>query len=240
MKLEHFDEGRASACANMARDLAMLEIYPRRDALRLRHYDWEPDSFSFGYSQPYAWIVGQAVRGAQLARRPTGGGLVDHRNDWTYAFVIPPEHPFHHAKALEVYRLVHEAIAVALTEAGRPAALQPEEREDSPLVPGTSKHVRGVCFAGAETFDVIDPSTKLKLAGAAMKRNREGLLIQGSIDRTMTGAIDWRVFRANFVRNLALRFGATDVAAVEPPVYPPEAFNPILERLSSSRWNQRA
>lgn len=240
MRLEHFDEGRASACANMARDLAMLEIYPRREALRLRHYDWEPDCFSFGYSQPYEWIAGQAVRGAQLARRPTGGGLVDHRNDWTYAFVIPPEHPFHHTSALTVYRLVHEAIALALADAGRPAALQPEAPKDSTLLPGTSKQVRGVCFAGAETFDVIDPSTKLKLAGAAMKRNHEGLLIQGSIDRLMTGAIDWNVFRTNLVRNLAIRFGATEVAPVEAPAYPAETFGPILERLSSDRWNRRA
>ena len=238
--LEHFDEGRAAACANMALDFALLEIYPRRDALRLRHYDWEPDCFSFGYSQPYEWIAGQAVRDAQLARRPTGGGLVDHRNDWTYAFVIPAGHPFHHTSALTVYRLVHEAIAVALIEVGRPAALQPEAREDSPLLPGTSKQVRGVCFAGAETFDVIDPATKLKLAGAAMKRNREGLLIQGSIDRTMTGAIDWNAFRAGFVRNLAIRFGATGVAAVEAPAYPANAFGPILERLSSDHWNRRA
>jgi lipoyl(octanoyl) transferase len=239
MKLEHFDEGRFPATENMARDLVMLENYPRADVLRFRHYGWEPDCFSFGYSQPYEWIKGQAVRGAQLARRPTGGGLVDHRNDWTYAFVIPPTHPFHHAPALDVYRFVHEAIAEAMSHLGRPASLQPEKTPEAPTLPGMPQRVRGLCFAGAETYDVIDPKTRIKLAGAAMKRNHEGLLMQGSIDRLTTGDIDWTAFRACFIHNLAVRFGATEMQAVDAPVYPAEVLKSAIEKLSSDHWNKR-
>lgn len=238
MILEHFDQARFSATENMARDLAMLEIYPRPDVMRLRHYEWEPDCFSFGYSQRHEWIKGQAVRGAHLARRPTGGGLVDHRNDWTYAFVLPACHPSHHANALDVYRHVHEAIANAMTTLGRPATLQPEEK-DEPTLPGMPKRVRGLCFAGAETFDVIDPKTRIKLAGAAMKRNHSGLLMQGSIDRLTTGTLDWNAFRELFLQNLATLFGATQTQAVPAPDYPADALAALIEKLSSAHWNER-
>jgi lipoyl(octanoyl) transferase len=235
MTLEHFDEDRFSAVENMARDLLLLEAYPRPETLRLRHYSWEPGCFTFGYSQVFAWIQGQAIRDAQLARRPTGGGLVDHRNDWTFALAIPPEHPYHRAPALDVYRSVHEAIAEALTSVGKTATLQPLE----PELPGMPKKVRGLCFAGAETFDVIDPVSRKKLAGAAMKRNHDGLLMQGSIDRLMTGKIDWMAFRAQFIRNLSARFEATETAAVEPPVYAPELLAETVAKIGTDHWNRR-
>jgi lipoate-protein ligase A len=238
MTFEHFDEDRFPAVENMARDLLLLESYPRPATLRLRHYSWEPECFTFGYSQVFEWIKGQAIHGAQLARRPTGGGLVDHRNDWTFALAIPPEHPFHRAPALDVYRSVHEAVAEAMTACGRPATLQPPEPE-LPQLPGMPKRVHGLCFAGAETFDVIDPVSRKKLAGAAMKRNRDGLLMQGSIDRWMTGKLDWTAFRAQFVRNLATRFEASESVVVEPPVYAPELLKSAIEKIGSDHWNRR-
>ena len=238
MTFEHFDEDRFSAVENMARDLLLLETYPRPAALRLRHYSWEPDCFTFGYSQVFEWIQGQAIRGAQLARRPTGGGLVDHRNDWTFALAIPPEHAFHRTPALDVYRYVHEAIAEAMTAVGKPATLQPHEPEP-PQLPGMPRRVRGLCFAGAETFDVIDPVSRKKLAGAAMKRNHDGLLMQGSIDRIMTRKIDSTAFREHFIRNLAARFGVTESVAVEPPVYAPELLKSAIEKIGSDHWNRR-
>ena len=239
MILEHFDEGRSCAAGNMARDLLLLEDYPRPDALRLRHYAWEPDCFTFGYSQKFEWIRAQCPEGAQLARRPTGGGLVDHRHDWTFALAIPATHPFHHAPAIDVYRFVHEAIALAFEALGRPATLQPEETTPGPALPGMPKRVRGLCFAGAEPCDVIDPASRVKIAGAAMKRNRNGVLLQGSIDKLVAGELDWTAFRARFVRNLAVRFGVTGVAEVEPPPYPADALAATVKRLSADTWLMR-
>jgi lipoate-protein ligase A len=238
MILEHFDEGRFRAAENMARDLSLLEDYPRPDALRLRHYAWEPDCFTFGYSQKFEWIRAQCPEGAQLARRPTGGGLVDHRSDWTFALAISAEHPFHHAPAIDVYRYVHEAIAKAFMALGRPATLQPEEAP-SPALPGMPKRVRGLCFAGAEPCDVIDPAKRVKIAGAAMKRNRCGVLLQGSIDRLVAGEVDWTAFRALFVRNLSTRFGVTGVAEVEAPPYPADALAATMAKLASDTWLKR-
>ena len=238
MILEHFDQNRFPAVENMALDLLMLESYPRPDVLRLRHYSWEPDCFTFGYSQVYEWIEGQAVRGAQLARRPTGGGFVDHRNDWTYAFVIPAGHPLHHAPAIDVYRLVHDSIAQAMSAIGRPAVLQPEE-DEQPDIPGMPKRVRGLCFAGAEPCDVIAPESRLKIAGAAMKRNKNGVLIQGSIDRLVTGDLDWTAFRERFVAGLAAAFDADESVSVDAPDYGETVRSAAVEKIGSDHWNRR-
>jgi lipoyl(octanoyl) transferase len=242
MTFEHFDDGRFSAVENMARDMLLLEAYPRPDVVRMRHYDWEPDSFTFGYSQIYEWIKGQAVRGAQLARRPTGGGLVDHRHDWTYALAIPPAHSFYHADALAVYRIVHEAVADALVSLGCPATLQPkdDEPDDRPLIfPAAPKRVRGLCFAGAETFDVIDPVSRRKIAGAAMKRNKRGLLMQGSIDKAVAGEPDWRAFDEEFSRRLGGRLSADAISKVVIPSYPPDELAEFTARLGAEAWNKR-
>ena len=242
MTLEHFDDGRFSAAENMARDLLLLENHQGPGSIRLRHYDWEPDCFTFGYSQCYEWIKGQAIRGAQLARRPTGGGLVDHRADWTYALAISPEHPDYRANALEVYRKVHNALALALESAGKPATLQPKEEEGKlPLLflGSGPKHVRGLCFSGAETYDVIDPVSRKKIAGAAMKRNKSGLLMQGSVDRHVTGDIDWTIFRNKFVGNLATEFDAEKIGNISLPVYPKNLLSDTIKKFSSDAWNKR-
>ena len=238
MILEHFDEGRFSAVENMALDLLMLEAYPRPEALRLRNYSWEPDCFTFGYSQHYDWIALQTVRGAQLARRPTGGGLVDHRHDWTFALVIPVQHPFYHAPALDVYRDVHNAVAKALEAVGRPATLQPEAIA-IPTLPGQPKRVRGLCFAGAEVGDVIAPETRAKICGAAMKRNHSGLLMQGSIDRKVAGELDWKAFREHFVGNLTATLAASEATAVKPPSYDAKLLTETIAKIGSELWNKR-
>ncbi|MBN1403472.1 MAG: hypothetical protein JW942_03265 [Opitutales bacterium] len=237
MILEHFDEGPASAVMNMALDLLLLESYPAVDALRLRHYGWTPDCFSFGYSQKEEWIRAQCPQGAELARRPTGGGLVDHRNDWTFAFVLPASHPMHHAPAIDVYRAVHQAIADAMTALGRPACLQPEE-DETPSA-GMPKRVRGLCFAGAEPCDVIDPKSRVKIAGAAMKRNKCGVLLQGSIDRLVTGALDWAAFRELFIQGLQTSFGAWESRAVPSPSYDKAQVLETAQMMSQDKWLRR-
>jgi lipoate-protein ligase A len=44
-----------------------------------------------------------------------------------------------------------------------------------------NKPAPGRCFIGAEQFDLVQGT--LKIAGAAQRRNRQGLLIQGSVQQ---------------------------------------------------------
>src|SRR5690606_34991168 len=115
MKLHLLADRSGGAAENMATDFMLLQRYPVA-AVRLRHYDWHRPAFTFGYSQKIAFVRTQmpADEPIELCRRPTGGGVVDHHDDWTYSLVIPRGHPLEELPATQSYRLIHESLAVAL------------------------------------------------------------------------------------------------------------------------------
>lgn len=153
---------------NMALDEALLEAAARVEHPVLRFYGWREEAASFGYFQKYA-DVEQMTGLRPLIRRPTGGGLVPHKADWTYSLTIPPSHPWYALRAEESYRRMHEWICDAFGALG----------VETSLAPCCQKELPGQCFAGAEKFDLLWHGRKL--AGAAQRRTRNGLLIQGSI-----------------------------------------------------------
>jgi len=162
---------RSGLCApahNMACDEALLEGVAQLGQPVLRFYGWTEPAATFGYFQKFA-EAGRMTALRPLIRRPTGGGLVPHDADWTYSFVIPPDDPWYALKAAESYRRMHEWIRAAFAAMNVAAELSPGCRNDLP----------GHCFAGAEQFDVV--LGERKLAGAAQRRTKNGLLIQGSI-----------------------------------------------------------
>jgi lipoate-protein ligase A len=71
---------------------------------------------------------------------------------------------------------LHRWVTAALRAANVPAELAPTARKEIP----------GQCFAGAEQYDVLLGGRKI--AGAAQRRTRDGLLIQGSIQNLPAGA----------------------------------------------------
>jgi lipoate-protein ligase A len=152
----------------MAVDEALLEFVAQWNQPVLRFYGWTEPAATFGYSQRYADIARwTALR--PLVRRPTGGGLVPHDADWTYSLAFPPLHSWYHLKAVESYKAVHEWLARAFSALGVSTRLAPTALATAP----------GQCFAGAERFDLLLQDAKI--AGAAQRRNRSGLLIQGSV-----------------------------------------------------------
>jgi lipoate-protein ligase A len=152
----------------MAWDEALLEHAAAAARPVLRFYGWTEPAATFGYFQRHAEVA-QWTRLRPLIRRPTGGGLVPHDADWTYSLAFPPGHDWYALKAVESYRAVHEWVLAALGAAGATAELAPVS------IPVG----RGQCFLGAEQFDVVQAGQKI--AGAAQRRTRQGLLIQGSI-----------------------------------------------------------
>jgi lipoyl(octanoyl) transferase len=160
--------GPGSAAINMATDEALLLHVARLAKPVLRFYAWSEPAASFGYFQRYAEVANTTPL-RPLVRRPTGGGIVPHDFDWTYSVVVPPGHFWYQLKAVESYRRMHEWIQAAFSEIGVAAELALERRQE----PGTQ------CFVGAEQFDVV--ANERKIAGAAQRRTRDGLLIQGSV-----------------------------------------------------------
>jgi lipoyl(octanoyl) transferase len=223
-----------AAAENMATDFLLLQRYPGPAAPRFRHYGWQRESFTFGYSQKIAFVRANLPEGSfDLCRRPTGGGIVDHRNDWTYTLIIPRGHPLEEERAAHSYRAAHEALAVALTGLGQPVELKavcepPPEGAD--CAPGP-----GVCFQRAELFDVVNRANGAKVAGAAQKRNKHGLLLQGSIAKSTLGALDWDLFGERFAGELARVLRADEQPTSWPELNEDEVSG-LTEQYSTPEW----
>jgi lipoate-protein ligase A len=236
----------AGAAENMAVDFLLLQRYPQPAAPRFRHYEWRGPACTFGYAQKIAAVRELLATEARLqspdtdggrldlCRRPTGGGLVDHRADWTYALVIPRGHPFEEARATQSYRLIHEALAAALRAQDIPAATKPTADE-------AAAEAGGVCFQRAEVHDVVHTVTPAKIAGAAQKRNVHGLLFQGSILRPAVTAgaagFDWARFETEFVAQLAAALGAT-AENVPWPEFNEDEVSGLTEQYASAEWRE--
>ena len=150
---------------NMAVDEALLETaaFPT-----LRFYRWEVPSLSFGYFGSFAEVAAQQ-QDREIVRRWTGGGVVPHGEDLTYSVIVPATHPFFARSSLEIYSELHDAIRRTLNQIGVEATLA------KAVAPKISED----CFANAVRADVL--SDGRKIAGAAHRRSRAGLLHQGSI-----------------------------------------------------------
>lgn len=182
----HDDREPRSAAMNMAVDEALLE-----DAAApiLRFYRWRQPSLSFGYFGLYSEVAGQSNE-REIVRRWTGGGIVPHGDDVTYSVIIPVSHPFFARSSPEIYAALHDAIRSTLDANGVQATLAHS------AAPKVSEN----CFANAVRADVM--SGEKKIAGAAHRRSRTGLLHQGSIQqRDLPDR-----FRSDFAQALCERF----------------------------------
>src|SRR5271154_975865 len=162
------NSGKGDAAFNMALDEALLENFSRLGKPGLRFYGWTEPAATFGYFQKFSEVE-RATLLRPLIRRPTGGGIVPHDADWTYSFVVPPNHEWYLLAAVESYRRVHEWIQGAFTKLN----------VMTELASCCKKSTTGECLVGHEKSDVLWNGKKI--AGAAQRRNKLGLLIQGSV-----------------------------------------------------------
>jgi lipoate-protein ligase A len=174
------NSGKCGAAFNMALDEALLEAMPRLQQPVLRFYGWTEPAATFGYFQKFSEVE-RATLLRRLIRRPTGGGIVPHDADWTYSAAFPPGHEWHALKAEESYRRIHDWLRLAFAEM----------KIETELAPCCKKSLPGQCFVGHEKFDLLWHGKKI--AGAAQRRNKFGLLIQGSVQPPPLGLTraDW-------------------------------------------------
>lgn len=135
----------------------------------LRVYRWAGEWGSVGYFGKIA-EASAAFPGLDLVRRWTGGGIVDHRADWTYTLVAPQGEPLAGWRGAESYRRIHEALAETLAAEGIAARSSAGDGETG----------AALCFENPVSHDLIGVNGG-KLAGAGQRRSRQGLLHQGSV-----------------------------------------------------------
>ena len=179
-----------TAALNMAIDEALLEGATQPT---IRFYRWNHPALSFGYFGRYADVENHESQ-RDIVRRWTGGGIVFHGRDLTYSIVIPASDSAFAGSSMSIYEKVHGALRdtlIAKAERGAaccshaPVARQIRDwpaEHNGPQGRGYNQHL---CFANPVRADVM--LNGRKIAGAAQRRTRRGLLQQGSIQNIDLG-----------------------------------------------------
>jgi lipoate-protein ligase A len=195
----YHDDSSRSAAMNMALDEALLE---NAKVPSLRLYRWDHAALSFGYFGRYADVALHEPE-RELVRRWTGGGIVFHGDDLTYSIVIPAIDAAFAESAMSIYEKTHRAIRNILVSIGQRAIIAAAADR------GTGASYRQHCFANPVRADVLIDGKKV--AGAAQRRTRAGLLQQGSI-QLATGDVDLAAdFETHFARELSEEAIARDL-----------------------------
>ncbi len=222
------------AATNMAIDASLLDSTPSGITV-LRHYGWSEPALTFGYTQRIEAVKDTIDTDIRLCRRLTGGGIVDHRNDWTYALVISADVPVASEPAIDLYLKIHSAIQATLAAQQVDSHLAPCPKacgEIPPVIEGPDQ-----CFVQPVANDVLNQQGQ-KIAGAAMKRTRAGLLVQGSIDRAaLPEDFDYNTFGKQLPTQLAqaldLEIGHSDDL---PALFDGPRIQQERERFQSDEW----
>lgn len=217
------DREAHSAAHNMARDEALLRVTSRPV---LRIYRWHVSALSFGCFVP--WREAKAARGnavQEMVRRWTGGGVVPHGDgtDWTYSLILPRHESLARVPISDSYRTIHLALVRALQHVGVPATFA------AAPAPGLG----GLCFAAPVAYDVMAEGRKI--AGAAQRRTRHGLLHQGSVQLP---ALSETAFSA-LARSLAADVvNVTHASDIEPALVdlPDLAENLVQNKYGTTEW----
>ncbi len=170
------DTGVRTAQENMRLDSEMFSSL--EDQCILHFYDWSGPSATYGYFvDPAAFLQMEEARarGLQLARRPTGGGVVFHIWDIAFSVLVPSSSPHFSQNTLENYRFVNEAVQRAAEEFLGRKNLQLTPTDALALDSAATRF----CMARPTKYDLVWEGRKI--AGAAQRQGKKGFLHQGTI-----------------------------------------------------------
>ena len=210
---------------NMAVDELLLEK-PEflQGRILLRLYGWDRPSVSIGYSQKYGAV--SAESGYSVVRRPTGGGIVYHDMDLTYTVVVPALHPIEKLDRVESYHVFHRAVLRAMSVFGKKGSLA-----DSSV--SVSDRAAMKCFSTPTKYDVICENRKM--AGAAQRRTKKGILHQGSISLEVSGG-DRNKLAEELIKGFASEFNVEFENFIVPDVLLAEADNLSSAKFATAEW----
>ncbi len=180
---EILDTGVQPAAQNMRIDAELLENAGAHARPLLHFYEWEGDCSTYGYfidPEKYLNSDGVKKRGLSLARRPTGGGIVFHVWDMAFSVLIPSSCPEFSSNTLENYAFVNRAVLGAVKDFIREHSLLSLTPDDFKSMDLQCQHF---CMAKPTKYDVILDGKKV--AGAAQRKTKVGLLHQGTISLVM-------------------------------------------------------
>lgn len=190
------DSGIATAQWNMAVDEALLNGFSDGDLPILRLYGWEP-ALSLGrFSSMHKSVDRERLEkeGVSYVRRMTGGGVLVHGGDLSYALILPRE-LLKERGVKESYRYLCRFLICLYEKLGKSAHFA----GDLQLEGGRSE----VCLAGNEAYDIVIEGRKM--GGNAQRHTRQALFQHGTVPMS----VDESRFRPLFLQESGLQGAAT-------------------------------
>lgn len=177
------DTGLDSPQAIMEKDRIFLEKMGLEKSPILHFYEWNTSSITYGYfldPKKFFSFEGLEKEGISIARRPTGGGIIFHLWDFAFSALIPASHVAFSQNTLENYAYINSAVLLAAQEFLKEKTGFELTPQDGALL---GKGCEYFCMAKPTKYDVMLHGKKI--AGAAQRKTREGLLHQGSLSLLM-------------------------------------------------------
>ena len=168
--------GKMSARENMAIDEALLNQFSKKNLTTeklpiLRLYHWYPNSVSFGISQSFSSYTLAPIFKKNRTKRITGGGILFHGHDLSYALLIPSEQ-LKDKTVKESYRYLCGFLLHFYKNLG----LEVSYAQDDPTIKLSKSDY---CQIGYEAYDII--CEKEKLGGNAQRWTKKTVFQHGSI-----------------------------------------------------------
>ncbi len=177
MKWRILIQKKKSASYNMATDEAILLGNIEGTSLpTIRFYDWEVPTLSIGYNQKAKAEIDFEVmnkKGYDFVRRPTGGRMVLHKNEVTYAVITPLSDEMS-GNVLASYSRISKALACGISKMGISI-----EFEKGRLSASSQREDLNPCFTSSSRYEL--KVGKRKIVGSAQVRKNHTLLQHGSI-----------------------------------------------------------
>jgi lipoate-protein ligase A len=163
----------AAGAWNMAADELLLQA-ARSGRAALRFYGWSAATLSLGYFQPArARLAGERLASLPWVRRATGGLILVHHHELTYALAVPAEPPWRGSDWRGWQAKMHALIAAALGDFDIKVAAAPS------LSAGQPSDHEALCFLAPTPGDLLVDTAKV--VGSAQRRQRGALLQHGAV-----------------------------------------------------------
>lgn len=158
---------KQSALENMQTDSALLE---HLDGAFLHFHQWLKPSFTYGYfvKPDEEFIMSEKI---DVARRATGGGILYHGKDLSFALCFPDTHRLADKDTSVVYENLNRLMMKAILDV-HPCLIRKEQHQEF-----TFKEP--FCMSRATQYDLtVDQK---KVLGCAIRRNNQRILYHCSI-----------------------------------------------------------
>ena len=153
-------------------------VRARAQSITLRFYNWtSTPAVTFGYAQFISEVRRQLHAHSftgEICRRPTGGGMVYHRDDLTFSLIFPSQ-----GKPSEIYKKLHTHIHATLETAGLSTQVVTQNFPAAAYAP-SQNHQANACFINPVENDLLLANGQ-KMLGGAIRRFGNTVLYQGSL-----------------------------------------------------------